>query len=111
LVIQTSLENNMIGDNEMATYGPNAGQFDLDLVSSGGGWCGTFAALVRHAASDILSDGAPFGPVEVTYDDDTTVLVGILIDSDDQYLLVDDYPVSLGTLHSIDIEAVTRFRA
>lgn len=42
----------------MAIY-ENDDQFDLELNSSGDGWCGTFAGLVRLAAADILSDGEP----------------------------------------------------
>jgi hypothetical protein len=36
---------------------------DMLLTSSGQGWCGTFAIVVRTAVEDILSDGAPFSAV------------------------------------------------
>lgn len=60
----------------MANY-PNDGHFDLELKSSGDGWMGTFNVLVQTVVIDILSDGEPFGPVEVTLSDGT-VVVGVL---------------------------------
>lgn len=33
---------------------------DMSLVSSGGGWMGTFGIVITAAVSDILSDGEPF---------------------------------------------------
>lgn len=43
---------------------------DLRLVSSGDGWAGTFAILVRTAVDDILSDGAPFAAFVMWETDD-----------------------------------------
>lgn len=57
----------------MSTYPHHLGRFDLDLSSSGSGWTGTFAALVRHAVTDILSDHEPWEPTEVTLADGTVI--------------------------------------
>jgi hypothetical protein len=88
----------------MAVY-ENTGHFDLDIASSGGGWTGTYAGLVRQAAADILSDGAPFGPVEVTTDDETFVGTLTAIDLSDGSLSFEGRP------HRVSVDDITRFRA
>ena len=91
----------------MATY-PNTGEFDLELRSSGDGWMGTFAALIRHTVADILSDGEPFGPVEVTVSDGT-VFTGVLDawTGDDTFTITE--PDELPRI--IETDDVMRFRA
>lgn len=86
----------------------NTGEYDLDLKSSGDGWCGTFAGLVRQAAADILSDGEPYGPVDVTWDDGEHEQVdGVLIRADNDVIEIQQESGSC----IISIDDVLRFRA
>ncbi|MCV6988691.1 hypothetical protein H7I87_00465 [Mycobacterium timonense] len=86
---------------------PNTGHYDLDLANSGDGWSGTFAALVRAAADDILDDG-PFGPVEVTTGSHT--FTGVLLRSEPSRLVLG--PLDGGGHHwLIPTDSILRLRA
>jgi len=89
------------------------GNYDIDLTSSGAGWQGTFATTVSTTASDILSDGEPWGPVEVTTSADSpapnTTITGTLTAADTQALTVIDDDTH--TVHRIPTDTVLRFRA
>lgn len=88
--------------------------YDIDLACSGAGWVGTFATTVSTTATDILNDGEPFGPVEVTTGADTepanVTITGTLIAADARTLTViaDD---DARTVHHIPVHTVLRFRA
>lgn len=79
--------------------------YDFTLMSSGDGWMGTYAIVLRAAVTDILDDG-PYGPVELTLADGN-VITGTLRPVDDpnaaNMISVD------GVLHVID--DVIGFRA
>ncbi|UCN12673.1 MULTISPECIES: hypothetical protein [Mycobacterium avium complex (MAC)] len=85
------------------------GNYDIDLASSGNGWLGTFASTVHTTAADILSDGAPWGPVSITTNEPATTITGTLIAADAAALtvLADDGH----TERRIPIDTVLRFRA
>lgn len=89
------------------------GNFDIDLASSGAGWLGTFALTVSATAIDILSDGEPFGPVEVTTGPDSpapdTTITGTLTGADTHVLTVIEDDTR--TVHHIPTDTVLRFRA
>ncbi len=89
------------------------GNYDIDLGCSGAGWVGTFAGAVAATATDILDDGEPFGPVEVTTGADTepaTTITGTLTAADNHTLTIvsDD---DARTVHRIPVHTILRFRA
>lgn len=90
------------------------GNYDIDLASSGAGWCGTFATTVTTTALDILSDGESFGPVEVTTGGDgepaNTTITGTLTGADTNTLTVID-DADPRKVHHIPAHTVLRFRA
>jgi hypothetical protein len=92
----------------MKSYSRND-DYDIDLMSSGRGWLGTFAITVRTTASDILSDGREWGPVSITTSGHTTQIVGTLLAADGEILTVlvdgEDDP------RRIPVDTVLRFRA
>ena len=94
---------------------PVDGQYDLDIRSSGTGWTGTYASLIRTAVEDITYDGN-FGPVEVTLDDGR-VITGTLIvcPPDEQRFTVDGDQIGLNAIlidgRGIAIDDIVRFRA
>ena len=87
-------------------------RYDVDLHATGGQWKGTFAALIRAVVEDIMADGEGYGPVEVTYDPrwgyggPAETMTGVLIDNDRSTLSIEVD----GHFHSIDIDAIVRFR-
>lgn len=88
---------------------PRDDDYDIDLMSSGNGWLGTFAITVRTTATDILSDGREWGPVSITTSEPTTPIIGTLLAADGETLTVlvdgEDDP------RRIPIDTVLRFRA
>lgn len=85
--------------------------YDLDLRSSGDGWMGTFAGVIRKVVNDITDDG-PFGPVEVTLNDDGVVLTGIIDiwmgnDTFDAFTITESDTLP----RVVEVEDVVRFRA
>jgi hypothetical protein len=47
--------------------------YDIDLWSSGTGWCGTFGVLIRAVVDDIMSDAQPW-EFEITLRDGAVVV-------------------------------------
>lgn len=90
------------------------GNYDINLISSGSGWLGTFAATVSSTAADILTDGEPYGPVTITTGPDSPApdmtITGTLTEADAQALTVvaDD---DARTVHRIPVNTVVRFSA
>lgn len=81
--------------------------YDLEIASSGGGWMGTFAVVMRRTVSDMLDDG-PYGPVEVMVEDGT-VYVGEMAEWSSEDAFTITVPGMLPIV--IEIEDVRSFRA
>jgi len=82
--------------------------YDVTLRTTGDGWAGTFAVIVKSAALDILSDGEPWGPVEVIHSTEPAV-TGTL-----QAVVGDDLVIQTGdnadALKNISIDEVLMFQ-
>ncbi len=65
--------------------------YDVTMRATGDAWSGTFAASVRNAALDILSDGRPYGPVEVVYSREPAV-TGTLCAADGDAIVIQGRP-------------------
>ena len=81
-------------------------QYSVMLQGSDYEWAGTFAAIVRFAATDLLSDGEPYGPVEILLHDHSPLVTGVLsgIDGDDLVIGIADQ------VRRIGVDEVERLR-